>query len=198
MPEGFCLECHGKCCKEFTVYLTHLDIRRLSSGLGLAPSSFIRLYEVVPRHKHPIINLSTCEVRIGLRREDGGCCFLVNREGALRCSVHDHKPMECRIYPYGLDVHGGLNHLANYMCPFDVRPRNEAESRDIVRGIRRQKEELRKYSEIVEGFNNLPEKRRQDIDDFLRYSSRPWGFRWTMRRRLDQPPGKPHDRMDLP
>jgi hypothetical protein len=50
----------------------------------------------------------------------------------------------------------------------------------------------------VERFNNLPEKRRQDIDDFLRYSIRPWGFRWTIRRRLDQPPGKLRDRMDLP
>jgi hypothetical protein len=50
----------------------------------------------------------------------------------------------------------------------------------------------------VERFNNLPEKRRQDIDDFLRYSIRPWGFRWTIRRRLDQPPSKLRDRMDLP
>jgi len=198
MPEGFCLGCHGKCCKEFTVYLTHLDIRRLSSVLGLAPGAFIRLYEVVPRHKHPVINLSTGEVRIGLRRENGGCCFLVNQEGALRCGVHDHKPMECRIYPYGLDSRGGLTHLANYMCPCDVRPKDEPEMREIVREIRRQKEELQKYSELVERFNNLPEKRRQDIDDFLRYSIRPWGFCWTIRRRLDQLPGNLYDRKDVP
>lgn len=198
MPEGFCLGCHGKCCTEFTVYLTHLDIRRLSSCLGLAPSSFIGLYEVVPRHEHPVINLSAGEVRIGLRRENGGCCLLEDREGALRCGVHEHTPMECRIYPYGLDIYGRLNHLANYMCPLDVHPKDEAESREIVKEIRQQKEELREYSEVVRRFNDLPEERRQDIDDFLRYSVRRRSLLWTIRRRLNRSPGNLHDRMGLP
>ncbi len=79
---GYC----GKCCLETRMPLTEEDISRIKS-LGYPEWYFVQ-WENVPR----------------LRNEKGKCVFL-REDGS--CSIYEHRPKGCRLYPLIFDSERG-------------------------------------------------------------------------------------------
>jgi hypothetical protein len=88
---GLRFECTGcgRCCRGHgLVELSDADIARLATGLDLGEAEFRERY-TRPLRKG----------RIGLIDHLDGDCALFDRE-ARRCSVHSHRPEQCRAYPF--------------------------------------------------------------------------------------------------
>lgn len=47
------------------------------------------------------------------------CVFLKSKEGHLRCSIHDHKPSACRLFPLGRIIKSGTQEV-QYIIQHDV------------------------------------------------------------------------------
>ncbi len=111
-----CTAC-GVCCRQWTIYLTNAEIKRLngvdwgSVDRNLQDVAVIR--EVVPPgEQDPKPSLA--------RRDDGACVFLMD-DGL--CLVHKHlgfaaKPLPCRMFPFRLiGTPGGPAVGHSFYCP---------------------------------------------------------------------------------
>ncbi|OGV73616.1 MAG: hypothetical protein A2269_01220 [Lentisphaerae bacterium RIFOXYA12_FULL_60_10] len=83
-----CRRC-GTCCRaEGYVPLESNEIQRLALALNLDPTYFTdRFTRLLPDRKRLAL----------IERADGSCVFL-QRDN--HCSVHDIKPMHCRMFPH--------------------------------------------------------------------------------------------------
>jgi Fe-S-cluster containining protein len=111
MPEGFCAKCQGKCCTEFTVYVTHADIKRLLDYTKWDPETFITAYGDDGRCTYPLVRMKDFEVRLGLTHNDRKCVFMQIIDGNNRCTVQAYKPMVCKTYPFSVTGSGKLVHV---------------------------------------------------------------------------------------
>ncbi len=84
----------AKCCFDTKMPLTAEDISRISS-LGY-PEWYFVVFDEVPR----------------LRNENGKCVFL-NEDGS--CSIYDHRPLGCKLYPLVYDPDKGA--VLDELCP---------------------------------------------------------------------------------
>lgn len=85
-----CTEC-GDCCKgEGVVWLTRDDCRVLAKGMEMTVQKFLES--------------QTCIIdgRRALFPVNGDCQFLDSKTN--KCKVHDHKPKQCRTYPFWKSV----------------------------------------------------------------------------------------------
>ena len=84
--------CFNECCRDLNQFLTPYDILRLKNHLGLSSGEFLEQYttqHIGPESGLPIVTL----------RPKGGhdrICPFVSPGG---CTVYDHRPSSCRIYP---------------------------------------------------------------------------------------------------
>jgi Fe-S-cluster containining protein len=169
MPEGFCEQCNGKCCTEFTVYVTHADVKRLIGHLKMPYETFITGYADDNRCTHPLIQLAEYDVRIGLSYVDKKC-RLLNVEGdRRRCTVQPAKPMVCRTYPFSIDSEGKLVHVEPYKCPGPVWPPDQAGTDKAVAEVRQLKKEYQEYAILVQQWNKLPKEQRTSLKAFFDY-----------------------------
>lgn len=84
--------CFNACCHDLNQFLTPYDILRLKNGLGLTSSEFLEKYTTLhtgPESGLPIVALKADTAR-------GMACPFVKPSG---CSVYEHRPASCRIYP---------------------------------------------------------------------------------------------------
>lgn len=77
-----CTSC-ASCCKKLRVSLSHYDVERLASGLGM---------EVVALKEQYL----TTDLRGNYTFIGGACPFLKDN----KCSCYDHRPEECVSYPH--------------------------------------------------------------------------------------------------
>ena len=89
------IECFNTCCGDVNIALTPYDIIRLKQHLGLTSSEFIQRYTVRPFTKEQ--RLPVVLLRMEEDKENKPCHF-VTEQG---CSVYDHRPWPCRMYPVG-------------------------------------------------------------------------------------------------
>lgn len=84
----------GQCCRRRRnpIMVTGLDVFRLAQKLNMAPTGVVEAYTEV------ILGTSS-HLPIAILRErlDGSCALLRNGH----CTVHDHKPIVCAVYPLG-------------------------------------------------------------------------------------------------
>lgn len=88
----FSYACHGcgRCCHDKRITLSPYEIARLARAAGTTTRALLEAH--------------TDEAGTVLRFEpERGCTFL--REGA--CTVHEGRPLACRLYPLGRIVHQG-------------------------------------------------------------------------------------------
>jgi Fe-S-cluster containining protein len=91
---GRSLDCFTHCCRDVSIVLTPYDILRLKRALGIDSSEFLDKYTISPftsDQKFPVVLL---KMDAESRR-----CPLVTEEG---CSIYQHRPWACRMYPLGL------------------------------------------------------------------------------------------------
>tara|TARA_B110000438_G_C15545004_1_gene534421 strand:+ start:70 stop:519 length:450 start_codon:yes stop_codon:yes gene_type:complete len=90
--EGIRFECQGSsnCCVSRGsygfVYLSNLDIKKLSQYFNLKKNKFIKLY---CDRKDGFIHLKE-------KSKNGDCQYLVKK----RCSVYNARPTQCRTWPF--------------------------------------------------------------------------------------------------
>lgn len=106
--------------------LTEADIARIEA-LGHRRDDFSRLDdEMVPQ----------------LRNDAGHCVFLV----AGKCSIYEHRPEGCRLYPLVWDRDAGRV-VRDDFCPFNVEftqsPQQEAALRRVLATLEREAAERR-------------------------------------------------------
>jgi Fe-S-cluster containining protein len=89
------LECFNHCCHDVNIFLTPYDVIRLKRCLGVSSETFLARHCVVPfskNLKYPVVTLKMAD------DEAKSCPFLREPEG---CSVYEHRPWSCRMYPLG-------------------------------------------------------------------------------------------------
>lgn len=84
-----CTQC-GRCCSgpPGFVWLTQKDIKRFSQYFEISEEAFLRKYT-----RQVGLRVSLLEVE---NTSSFDCIFLKNR----KCSVHTHRPEQCRSYPF--------------------------------------------------------------------------------------------------
>jgi Fe-S-cluster containining protein len=114
-----CTHC-GACCKETIAPITGDDLERLVKGTGLSPHQVVDFYagsEFEDGGEGLVyVDLDVGSRTMGLRRavnrrgQPTGCRFFVEE----RCSVYDHRPVTCRLWPFtvALDDQGQMNRLS--------------------------------------------------------------------------------------
>lgn len=91
--EFACKEC-GSCCRkrQQPIMVTTCDIYYAMKAIGSTPTESLKKHFrfIIGHDSHlPVVLLK--------ERDDGSCSFL--RKG--KCSIHQNKPMVCRLYPLG-------------------------------------------------------------------------------------------------
>lgn len=79
----------GYCCVDKIIQVNPYEIFRLARACGMSTTEFIATY--------------TSGGGMFLRFNEEGRCFFLDEEG---CSVHADRPLVCRLYPLGRDIHG--------------------------------------------------------------------------------------------
>ncbi len=80
--------CHGRGGYQY-VYVNEEERRRLAEHLGLGMEAFQERYTVLDEDGYPT-----------LRFQDGHCVFLDGK----RCVVHEAKPVQCRTWPFWVEL----------------------------------------------------------------------------------------------
>ncbi|MFH2008356.1 MAG: YkgJ family cysteine cluster protein [bacterium] len=88
------LTCFGRCCSDLTLLLMPYDVLRLRAHLKLGSA------ELLERFTETLVDSDTGVPRVQLKmleEEEKRCPFL----GRAGCTVYDHRPGACRIFPIG-------------------------------------------------------------------------------------------------
>lgn len=126
-----CTHC-GNCCTDTIVPVTDADVLRLSRGTGLAAPEFCAFFGPSD-FEHEEKELGWVNLEEGTRvmalakqSEKDACVFFKDE----RCSVDQHRPTTCRVYPFLLrfDRQGKPRSLAindAVECPFELDSRQK-------------------------------------------------------------------------
>jgi Fe-S-cluster containining protein len=130
-----CTEC-GNCCSDTIVPVCDEDVRRLMKGTGLKASEIAAFYTKEDfddlGEGLEFINLDKGRRTMGLLKrndkENGrdACHFF----RANRCSVYEHRPVTCRVWPFTLRFDASGRRLsslainASLPCPYELDGKN--------------------------------------------------------------------------
>ena len=137
MP-SLCLTCDAICCRHYTIPVTHLDIERIRVGTGRRLADFVAVERDDVAEQMPLAYLDGTPSQLVLARDPGtGACLFLDRH-ANRCSIHEHAPAICRMYPHELDPapSGRLRRRHDVYCEGDFTL-DEAEERQVYDTARR-------------------------------------------------------------
>ena len=166
---AYCVtSCTGYCCKEYTVLVTPLDVRRILDNLPADVTSFVAFYQgdIETQNFYPKITLGGEEYCLGLLTspQTGGCVF---QTGLGICGIHTFSPMVCQTYPWNLDSNGELTHMDNILC-HHLYPAGNPES--TKKTIRQSWKEIEITKKMIcdwnEQFGNDVDK---DTTEFLQF-----------------------------
>jgi len=173
-----CTDC-GNCCTDTIVPVSDADVARLAQGTGLAAEDFVNFYKRSDfdddADELAWIKLEEGVRAMGLRKAEGrdACGFLKD----LRCSVYEHRPITCRIYPHNLrfDAKGAITRVflsEGVPCPYELDARvNKAE---LVKNWHLDDRQDEAFHARVRAFNEGPGPRsRADFFSFLGLEAKP-------------------------
>ncbi len=100
------IDCFNRCCGDVNLALSPYDVMRLRINLQIGSTEFMRKYAEV----YPLSGNGFPCVMLSMRNDERQSCPFVTEEG---CSVYDHRPGACRVYPLGrgasMDKEGKLS-----------------------------------------------------------------------------------------
>jgi Fe-S-cluster containining protein len=88
-PFGFSCNRCLQCCRDKKIQVNPYEIARLAARLGISTTVFIAEH--------------TDAGGVHLRFDDEGACVFLDAQG---CSVHEDRPLVCRLYPLGRHLDG--------------------------------------------------------------------------------------------
>ncbi|MCF8074036.1 MAG: YkgJ family cysteine cluster protein [Desulfarculaceae bacterium] len=95
------LKCYTSCCRDVNIMLTPHDVLRMKKALGLTSSEFLEKYTDLVQLKGKAVPL----VQFRMDEANDKKCFFVGPGG---CSVYEHRPWACRMFPLDEHAHGGF------------------------------------------------------------------------------------------
>ena len=167
----YCISsCTGFCCKEYTVLITSLDVRRIVDHVpGIKANHFVEFYDgdIDVLNEFPRILINGSEYCLGIRVSErtGACTFQMGSGG---CGIHKFSPLVCQAYPWTLDTLGNITIMNDPLCRDVFMPHNPERTKAI---IRRCWKESAVYLKKVQHWNE--EFGRNDFNrqsDFLRFA----------------------------
>ncbi len=167
---AFCIaRCTGFCCKEYTVLITSLDVRRILDNIpGINVCNFVVFYngDVETLNYYPKILIKGEEYCLGMHVSDklGGCIF---QTGLGICGIHTCSPMVCQTYPWTMDENEELITMDNVLCANRFMPGNPESTKAT---IRQSWEEIEVYTKKVQEWNEkFGNDKTKDTNDFLQF-----------------------------
>jgi len=170
--KNLCEGCDGRCCSEYAVTVSDVDIARIVDGRGLDPSSFLGF---LPGDD---LDSSYPDVRIGgeyfyliLKRDgDRTCCFVREGDGGTCCGIHGFHPINCGIYPFMRSGADGIKLRPKPKCE-EGWVFSAADEKRILKDLITQERERDEFKEKVVGWN---QGKREDysLEGFLDYISK--------------------------
>lgn len=176
-----CSQC-GKCCRNHSVLITFRDVREIVNYIPqINLINYITLYEASKEYKdykclsenYPLIMLKENEYIIhgylGLRfkkinSKTTVCPFL--NDDLKSCSIHDFKPLICKIYPQKLDKNEKLIWIDG-RCTQPWLPEGN-HALDLIKLIKLTLKEFKLFRLEVEEWNrDFEKKSRQNFFDFI-------------------------------
>lgn len=118
--------CFTKCCGDVNIFLTPYDVLRMKNHLKMNSKEFLDKYTISPftkDQKFPVVLLKMDDA-------NEKRCFFVSEEG---CSIYDHRPWPCRMYPVGMAQAQGVDGKSGEEFYFIM-------AEDVCEGIREGKE----------------------------------------------------------
>ncbi len=112
----------GRCCRDFVVPLSGLDLWRLVRSQRLAPEDFTVSFPAKePSAQSFILEPAGPHLLLGLDKRGAfavgrPCVFLLELDGLSRCGVHADRPVVCRAYPMALTA-GAIRRSPDAACP---------------------------------------------------------------------------------
>ena len=88
--------CFNSCCGDVNIFITPYDIIRLKNHLGMTSTEFLKKYTVKPFTKEQALPVVLLKMHDDV---EGKPCQFVSEKG---CTVYDHRPWPCRMYPVGV------------------------------------------------------------------------------------------------
>jgi Fe-S-cluster containining protein len=105
-PFGYVCQRCNRCCHGINVPLDPYEIARLARRLGETTTSF--------RNLHTEDGAGTC-----LRHTETGACVLLGPDG---CTVHEDRPLGCRVYPLALELNADGSERWSHHVPHPQSP----------------------------------------------------------------------------
>lgn len=110
----------GNCCKNRQdILLSSYDVYRMSKYLNITPFELIDKYcdrYIGGDSKLPLASIRFKKID-NLGKPYTVCPFLKHKDGLLKCTVHDAKPVVCAVFPLGraIKVNDGKRAIAYYV-----------------------------------------------------------------------------------
>lgn len=114
-----CLTCDAVCCRRYAIYVVPADIRRIAAHLGRSPADFVAAETADLAPELPVVYLDGRPSQLVLAATPGGeDCLLVDPH-TRRCTIHDHAPYICRMYPHTTtgDQEPAIRLKNHILCP---------------------------------------------------------------------------------
>ncbi len=100
MQANPCLSCDAVCCRRYAIYVIPADIRRIADHLDRPPADFVTVETVDLAPELPVVYLDGRPSQLVLAPAPGGEDCLFVDPATRRCTIHDHAPYICRMYPH--------------------------------------------------------------------------------------------------
>ncbi len=155
--ESFCFACHSKipcftdCCADINIFLTPLDVLRLSRRVGLSTDSFLDRHTLMPITK----DLHLPVVLLRMSDNEKKTCPFVGEDG---CTVYDSRPWSCRMYPLGMAIppaRAGETPKPLYFLFQDSFCRGHAEKQTWTVESYRNNQKVPEQEEIESGYTEI-------------------------------------------
>jgi len=93
-----CDTCAARCCRLYTIPLTHVDVARIVEHTLRPAGDFVDATSRDFADEVPVACLEGKPSQLVLRRaEDGQACVFLDDE---KCRIHEAAPRVCQMYPY--------------------------------------------------------------------------------------------------
>ena len=173
-----CTGC-GNCCREPLLPLTDADLARIVNHTRLPAAAVVKWVSCreidLPSDSEHFVSLRLGRRTMVLRHMRGGCRFLGRDD---RCSIYDHRPLGCRIFPFDpqFGKSGKLLHLRMIDaadCPYEKDGSNNV--RDLRRLHLETERELSAYHQKVAAWNREQARNKRRLrkpapaSEFLRF-----------------------------
>ncbi|MEK7434565.1 MAG: YkgJ family cysteine cluster protein [Cyanobacteriota bacterium] len=161
-----CQSC-GSCCKYFNINITHIDLERIIENRpDLTTKDFVSYVQANPKEPEDESFISTYGKReLALKKKKGKneCVFLDDRN---MCSIHEFKPIVCRVWPFSLEkgVISWIEEHSDFIkktCKHKmIEGTNDRD--ELITVLKQHNRERKIYSKLVKIWND---EKKQEVNE---------------------------------